>query len=71
MGGFTSADDDVHALLEEALSQVAQKNARREAMRNAFRASGKTVAEFAEMYGLDPAEANKLLAPEPAATTPA
>lgn len=59
---FTSPDDDVHAMLEEALSVVAQKAARREALQNAFKASGKTVAEFAEMYGLDPAEAGRLLA---------
>jgi sRNA-binding protein len=59
---FTSTDDTVHAMLEEALSLVAQKNARREALQNAFKASGKPVAEFAEMYGLDPAEAKRLLA---------
>jgi sRNA-binding protein len=59
---FTSTDDAVHAMLEEALSLVAQKNARREALQNAFKASGKPVAEFAEMYGLDPAEAKRLLA---------
>lgn len=59
---FTSLDDTVHAMLEEALSVVAQKAARREALQNAFQASGKSVAEFAEMYGLDPAEAGRLLA---------
>jgi hypothetical protein len=59
---FTSADDNLHAMLEEALAVVAQKAARREALQNAFRASGKSVAEFAEMYGLDPKEAKKLLA---------
>ena len=59
---FTSPDDDVHAMLEEALAMVAQRTARREALRNAFQASGKTVAEFAEMYGLDPTEAKRLLA---------
>jgi ProP effector len=59
---FASPDDDLHALLEEALSVLAQRNARREAMRNAFQASGKTLEEFAEMYGLDPKEAKRLLA---------
>lgn len=59
---FASMDDNVHAMLEDALSMVAQKAARREAMQNAFRASGKTVAEFAEMYGLDPDDAKGLLA---------
>ena len=57
---FTSPDDNVHAMLEEALALVAQRGARREAVQNAFKASGKTVAEFAEMYGLDPTEAKKL-----------
>jgi ProP effector len=59
---FIPGDDHLQALQEEALSIVAQKGARREALNNAFKASGKTVAEFAEMYGLDPAEAKRLLA---------
>lgn len=59
---FTSPDDNLQSLLEDALSIVAQKSARREALQNAFRASGKTVVEFAEMYGLDPKEAKRLLA---------
>lgn len=59
---FTSPDDKLHAMLEEALAMVAQRAARREALQNAFKASGKSVAEFADMYGLDPAEAGKLLA---------
>lgn len=59
---FTSADDELHSMLEEALAVVAQKRARREALQNAFQASGKTLAEFAEMYGLDAKEAKRLLA---------
>jgi sRNA-binding protein len=59
---FNSPDDALHALLEDALSVVAQKNARREALQNAFKASGKTVPEFADMYGLDEKEAMRLLA---------
>ena len=59
---FTSPDDNLQSLLEDALSIMAQKRARREALQNAFRASGKAVAEFAEMYGLDPTEAKRLLA---------
>ena len=59
---FTSPDDNVHSMMEEALSTVAQRGARREALHNAFRASGKTIVEFAEMYGLDPQEAKRLLA---------
>jgi ProP effector len=59
---FTSPDDNVHSMQEEALATVAQRGARREALQNAFKASGKTVAEFAEMYGLNPKEAERLLA---------
>ena len=59
---FTSPVDELHSLLEDALAIVAQKSARREALQNAFKASGKSVAEFADMYGLDPKEAKKLLA---------
>ena len=59
---FTSPDDNLQSLLEDALAIVAQKRARREALHNAFRASGKTVVEFADMYGLDPTEARRLLA---------
>ena len=59
---FTSPVDDLHSLLEDALAVVAQKNARREALQNAFKASGKTVDEFADMYGLDLQEAKRLLA---------
>lgn len=59
---FSSPDDALQAILEDALAVVAQKNARREALQGAYRASGKSVAEFAQMYGLDEAEATKLLA---------
>ena len=59
---FTSPDDNVHSMVEEALSEVAQRAARSEALQNAFKAIGKTVAEFADMYGLDPREAKRLLA---------
>lgn len=59
---FASFDDQLHSLLEDALAIVAQRSARREALHGAFKASGKTVAEFADMYGLDPAEAQRLLA---------
>ncbi len=58
---FTSPDDNVASMLEDALSIVAQRGARREALQNAFQASGKTVPEFAAMYGLDPKEARRLL----------
>ena len=41
------------ALLEEALAEYDAKFAKQTALKRAFEASGKTPAEFAEMYGLD------------------
>ena len=43
-------------LTAEALSFLAHKAARHEALSRAFRASGKSREEFAEMYGLSAAE---------------
>ena len=40
-------------LLEEALAEHDQKRAKQEALVRAFEGSGKTLEEFAEMYGLD------------------
>jgi len=47
-------DEDANALLAEAFAEYDQERARQEALRRAFEASGKTVAEFAAMYGMDP-----------------
>lgn len=47
-------DDEALALLDEAFAQIAARNAKREAVRRAFQASGKSVEEFAEMYGMKP-----------------
>jgi ProP effector len=49
--------------LDEAFAGLGEKAARREALQRAFQASGKTVAEFADMYGMDPAQVEALLAP--------
>lgn len=46
-------DAQANALLEEAFAEHDRKSARHEALRRAFDASGKTPAEFADMYGLD------------------
>ena len=46
-------DETVNAILDEALAQVAQKAAKREALSRAFTASGQTMEAFAEMYGMD------------------
>ena len=55
-------DESFTALLDEAFALLAEQAAKREAMRRAFEASGRTVPEFAEMYGIDPSLANQLLA---------
>lgn len=46
-------DEAATALLEEALAEYDQKQARQDALLKTFEASGKTVNEFADMYGLD------------------
>ena len=46
------ADDDARALLDEALAEAARRAARDEALLRAFEASGKSQAEFGDMYGL-------------------
>lgn len=52
------------ALLEAALDMVGQKSARQEALVRAFKASGKSVEEFADMYGMTPAEVARLVQPD-------
>lgn len=56
-----SSDLEAYQQLEEALTERDQRLAREEALRNAFTSSGKAVAEFAQMYGLRPAEVGNLL----------
>ena len=51
------------ALLAEALAEYDQKLARQEALRSAFQSSGKSVKEFADMYGLNPREVGSMLKP--------
>ncbi|MDB5931750.1 MAG: hypothetical protein JWR60_3457 [Polaromonas sp.] len=54
-------DDVATALLDEAFSELGEQAAKREALRKMFEASGKTVAEFADMYGMDPDEVSRTL----------
>ena len=54
-------DEVSTALLDEAFAELAGQAARREALRKTFEASGKSVAEFADMYGMDPAEVAQTL----------
>jgi ProP effector len=46
-------DESANTLLEEAFAELDQKLAKQEALLRAFNSSGKTPAEFADMYGLD------------------
>lgn len=54
-------DETSNAVLDEAFAEVGARTAKREALLRAFEASGRTVAEFAEMYGMDPAEVGRTL----------
>jgi ProP effector len=56
-----SNDETANAVLDEAFAELGARNAQREALRRAFEASGRSVAEFAEMYGMDPAEVKRTL----------
>ena len=48
-----AGDGTVAAAVQEVFAELAGRAARREALRRAYAASGKTVAEFADMYGMD------------------
>lgn len=67
-------DTDATALLEEAFAELDQKLAKQEALCRAFEGSGKSVEEFADMYGMDPRNVHAALAQQrrspPAAITP-
>lgn len=56
-----SSDPQAYHQLEDALAERDQRLAREEALRNAFTNSGKTVTEFAQMYGLRPTDIGFLL----------
>ena len=47
-------DDVSTALLDDAFAELAEQAAKRDALLRMFEASAKTVAEFADMYGMDP-----------------
>ncbi len=46
-------DERANALLDEAFAEVAERDAKAEALARAFEASGQDAAAFAEMYGMD------------------
>lgn len=52
-------DEAALAAIDEAFTQLAGQAAKREALRRAFTSSGKSVEEFAEMYGMDAASIRK------------
>jgi ProP effector len=56
-----SQDETMNALLDDAFVELGKQAAKREALVKAFGASGKTAAEFAEMYGMDPTEVTWIL----------
>ncbi len=69
-------DDAANSTLEQAMADAADADAKDEATRRAFAASGQTVQAFAEMYGLRPkavadalARAARWSAPSPASVT--
>ena len=55
-------DETINALLGDALSELKLEAAKRDALMAAFTASGRTEAEFADMYGMHPAEVTAVLA---------
>lgn len=54
-------DEEVNQLTRDALAEAARQAAREEALLRTFEASGKSLAEFADMYGLHVLDANRTL----------
>ena len=54
-------DDISVALLDDAFTVLAEQAAKRDALRKMFEASSKTVAEFSDMYGMNPDEVAQTL----------
>jgi ProP effector len=54
-------DESANALLDGALAELKLEAAKRDALMAAFKASGRTEAEFADMYGMNPAEVTAVL----------
>jgi ProP effector len=62
-----SRDEGANAVLDEAMVEAQARAAKTEALLQAFKASGKTVDEFADMYGMDPRAVSRMLARAPVA----
>lgn len=54
-------DASLNEVLDEAVAELGRESAKREALATAFKASGKTEAEFADMYGMNPAQVTAVL----------
>jgi sRNA-binding protein len=55
-------NESQNALVDDAFAELGMQAARREALVRTFEASGHSVAEFASMYGMNPAEVGRVLA---------
>ena len=55
-------DEATNALLDDAMAELRLETAKREALMVTFTASGKTEAEFADMYGMDLKVVSRVLA---------
>lgn len=74
-----SRDENNNAVVDEALAELAQQAAKREALLRAFEASGRSEQEFADMYGMKHGDVTRTLqrarkdreAPAPTAPAPA
>lgn len=54
-------DEVSTALLDEAFAELGEQAAKRDALLKTFEASAKSIAEFADMYGMDPTEVTQTL----------
>ena len=57
-----SRDEAANAVLDEAMAEMEARAAKTEALLQAFKASGKAVEDFADMYGMDPRAVSRMLA---------
>ncbi|OYQ42608.1 prop effector [Rhodoferax sp. TH121] len=55
-------DEAANAVLDEAMAEASARAAKTEALLKAFKASGKSLDVFADMYGLDPRAVSRMLA---------
>ncbi|MDZ7922210.1 ProQ/FINO family protein [Rhodoferax sp.] len=55
-------DEAANAVLDEAMAEASARLAKTEALLKAFKASGKSLDVFADMYGMDPRAVSRMLA---------